>query len=305
MESIPTIPKSGGLEMSKYWAFCAVLTFSILSFACGGGTVNMGGPPTMAPQLDGEVTKANSTSAVSQIDDDLWVKVVVTNPNPSNLDVSTIRYCIKYDPNENSPLTMAEAGSYLDPVPAVLPAEIDVASVDYQSSPQTIFIDSFKGGPLTPNDRYWISAVFVSSEGEAGPVTIPQRFKLIFRYQLVEPPEIGIVKDFQGVVKSHQNAGLANAFVQYFHEGVFLEATVTEDDGTYYMEVTVPNPTGTSAVKGTCCEESEDPTDYILQVYHPHYTQECVKYLLPEYVHYYVDFKFKAEWHDQGSGSSL
>lgn len=292
--------------MIRFCAAGAAILMALLVFAaCGGGTLNLAGPPTEAPELDGEVTKSSTVSAVSQTGDDLWVKIVVTNPNPGNLDVSTIRYCLKHDPDENDPLTVLEAEGYLDPVPAVLPDDVDVAEVDYVSSPQIIEIRSFKGGQLSPNDRYWISAVFVSSDGEAGPATIPQRFKLIFKYQLVEPPEIGILKDFQGVVKSHQNVGLPDAFVQYFHEGVFLEATVTEDDGTYYMEVIVPNPSGTSALKDVCCEESDDPTDYVLRVYHPHYTQECVKYLLPEYVHYYVDFKFEADWHDQGGGSSL
>jgi hypothetical protein len=139
----------------------------------------------------------------------------------------------------------------------------------------------------------------------AGPVTTPQRFKLIFKYQLVQPPELGIIKDFQGTVYAHTGQPLPNAFVQYFHEGKFLEATVTEDDGTYYMEVVVPNPTSASSVRGTSCEESDDETACVLQVYHPHYSQEVKKYLLPEYVHYYVDFEFCEEWHDQGQGWAL
>jgi hypothetical protein len=278
----------------------------LVAVSCGGGSaLNEGGPPTLAPQLEGEVTNAHGTSAVSQADDPLYVRVVVTNPNPGSTDIETIRFCLKYDPNEDSPLTRNEAEGYLDPVLTPLPANIDVQSVGYQSSPQIIEISQFKGAPLTPDDRYWISAVFVSSEGVAGPVTVPQRFKLIFKYQLVQPPELGILKDFQGTVYAHTGQPLPNAFVQYFHEGKFLEATVTENDGTYYMEVVVPNPTSVCSVRGTSCEESDDPTAYVLQVYHPHYSQEAKKYLLPEYVHYYVDFEFPEGWHDQGGGCSL
>jgi hypothetical protein len=278
-----------------------------IAISCGGGGGDIDGPaPSLAPQLDGEVARTNTAShVVSQSDDDLYVRIVVTNPNPTGTDVSVIRYCLKHDPNEDAPLTATEAKGYLDPIPDTLPANIDAATVPYESSPQIIEISEFKGAQLSPNERYWISAVFVSSDGEAGPATTPQRFKLIFRYQLVEPPEIGIVKDFQGVVKAHTGAKLPNAFVQYFHEGVFLEATVTEDDGSYYMEVVVPNPTSASSLKSVCCEESDDPTDYIMRVYHPHYSDEVQKYLLPEYVHYYVDFKFPADWHQQGGGSSL
>jgi hypothetical protein len=278
-----------------------------VAISCGGGGgIGEGSAPTLAPRLDGEVTRANAASHVtSQSDDDLYVRIVVTNPNPSGTDVSVIRYCLKFDPNEDEPLTATEAQSYLDPIPNTLPENVDVKTVAYQNSPQIIEIRDFKGAALSPNERYWVSAVFVSSNGEAGPATTPQRFKLIFRYQLVEPPEIGILKDFQGTVKAHTGDVLPNAFVQYFHEGVFLEATVTEDDGTYYMEVVVPNPTGTSSVKEACCEESDDPTDYILKVYHPYYSDEVVKYLLPEYVHYYVDFQFEADRHQQGSGGTL
>jgi hypothetical protein len=282
-----------------------LVVFGLLTFAaCGGG----GGPltpPSKAPALAGEVAK-HGVSSIHGIsaDGDLEVKVVVTNPNPPDTDVDTVRFCLKHDPQENSPLTDTEAKGYLDPVPAELPANIDVQTVDYTGSPQTITISLFKGNPLTPNDRYWISAVFVSSAGTAGPATTPQRFKLIFKYQLVQPPAIGIVKTFEGTVYNHQDMRLRNAFVQYFHEGKFLEACVTEDDGTYQMEVTVPNPTGTSALKDVCCEESEDPTEYILKVYHPDYDYEPFKYLLPEYVHYYVDLKFTTP-HDQGGGSSL
>ncbi len=287
------------------WLIPAGLAAVVVS--CGGGGGGIDGPaPTVAPRLAGEVTSNNTAShVVSQTGDDLFVRVVVTNPNPTGTNVSTIRYCLKFDPNEDDPLTAAEAAGYLDPIPDTLPANIDAQSVAYQSSPQIIEIRDFKGAALSPNERYWISAVFVSSDGEAGPATTPQRFKLIFRYQLVEPPEIGILKDFQGVVKAHTGDVLPNAFVQYFHEGVFLEATVTEDDGSYFMEVVVPNPTGTSSLKETCCEESEDPTDYILKVYHPYYSDEVVKYLLPEYVHYYVDFQFPEAWHNQGGGMSL
>ena len=285
-----------------------LLTISIVfTAACGGGSsINIGQVPTVAPDLDGEVARRGS-SAVSQVDDgDLYVRIVVTNPNPSGTDIETIRYCLKYDPEENDPLTADEAKGYLDPIPATLPDNIDVQTVGYTGSPQIIEIRDFKGGSLTPNDRYWLSAVFVSSTGEAGPATTPQRFKLIFMYHLVEPPVIGIVKDFQGCVKDHLGGRLPNAFVQYWHEGSFLEAAVTDDNGCYYFEVIVPNPTGTSALKQVCCEESDDPTDYEMHVYYPLYDQEIVKYLLPEYVHYYVDFKFPSEWynHEQGGGTS-
>jgi hypothetical protein len=286
----------------------AGIPISVLMMAScgGGGTVSVGAPPTLAPHLEGEVTKRGVSSTTTQATpDELYVRVVVTNPNPAGTDVETIRCCLKHDPQENSPLSAEEARAYLDPVPSPLPANVDVQSVGYVSSPQIVEIRQFKGAPLAADERYWISAVFVAGDGTAGPVTTPQRFKLVFMYQLVEPPQIGMLKTFQGVVKAHTGARLPNAFVQYFHEGRFLEAAVTEDDGTYYFEVIVPNPTGTSALRGVSCEESDDPTDYVLQVYHPHYLYEVQKYLLPEYVHYYVDFCFPADWHDQGGGCSL
>jgi len=286
---------------------CLGILVLLLAVSCGGGSsVNIGQVPVQAPDLDGEVDRRGTASVSQAGDGDLYVRVVVTNPNPSGTDVDEIRYCLKHDPDEDSPLTADEARGYLDPIPATLPQNIDAKTVDYQSSPQIIEIRDFKGGALSPNDRYWISAVFVSSTGEAGPATTPQRFKLIFKYKLVDPPQIGILKDFQGTVKDHCGKKLPNAFVQYWHEGSFLEAAVTDDHGRYYFEVKVPNPTSTSALKEVCCEESDDPTDYEMRVYYPLYDQEVIKYLLPEYVHYYVDFKFPAEWynHHQGGGVS-
>jgi hypothetical protein len=279
----------------------------LIAVSCGSG----GGPdvvihPSQAPRVSGQV-EARGVSGLRGVTaaDDLFVRVVVTNPNTDGSDVETIRYCLKYDPNEDSPLTGPEAKLCLDPVPDPLPANIDVQSVGYTGSPQIIEITQFRGAALSPDKRYWISAVFVAPDGVAGPVTPPQRFKLIFRYQLVQPPEIGILKIFEGTVYDHNNNGLANAFVQYFHEGDFLEAGVTDDSGRYYFEVVVPNPEGVSSLRGASCEESDDPTDYILKAYHPYYSQEAQKYLLPEYTHYYVDLCFKAEWHDQGGGSEL
>jgi hypothetical protein len=283
-----------------------VVLMLLFAAACGGGSGS--GEvihPTQAPRVSGQVD-ARGASALhgAAAADDLFVRVVVTNPNTNGSDVESIRYCLKFDPSEDSPLTGVEAKSCLDPVPDPLPANIDVQSVGYTGSPQIIEISQFRGAALSPDQRYWISAVFVSSDGVAGPVTPPQRFKLIFRYQLVQPPEIGILKIFEGTVYDHHNTGLPNAFVQYFHEGDFLEATVTDDNGHYYFEVVVPNPE-TSSVRGASCEESEDPTDYILKAYHPDYTQEVQKYLLPEYTHYYVDLCFPGEWHDQGGGGEI
>ncbi len=196
---------------------------------------------------------------------------------------------------------------YLQQPPAQLPESIDLQQVAYAGNPQIIEITQFKGAALSPDERYWISAVFVADDGVPGPVTPPQRFKLIYRYQLVEPPILGIVKIFEGTVSDHDGAGLRNAFVQYFHEGAFLEADLTDEHGRYYFEVTVPNPEGASAVRGVSCEESDDPTAYVLRVYHPYYMDELQKYLLPEYTHYYVDFAFPWQMydHDQGSGGSL
>ena len=264
--------------------------------------------PTLAPRVAGQV-EHRGASALRQgsATDDLFVRVVVTNPNPNGADIAYIRYCLKFDPQENDPLTAGEANTMLQNPPVQLPGNIDIQQVGYTSNPQIISITQFKGSPLSPNERYWISAVFVASDGIPGPVTTPQRFKLIYRYQLVEPPQLGIIKIFEGTVRDHTGAGLRNAFVQYFHKGAFLEADLTDAHGYYYFEVTVPNPEGASAVRGASCEESDDPTDYILRVYHPYYTDELQKYLLPEYTHYYVDFKFPPSLydHNQGAGGSF
>lgn len=284
-----------------------VALLMLLAASCGGGS----GPgtvihPSQAPRVSGQVeSRGASALRGAAAADDLFVRVVVTNPNTAGSDVETIRYCLKYDPDEDSPLSGSEAKGYLDPVPDPLPANVDVQSVGYSGSPQIIEITQFRGAALSPDKRYWISAVFVASDGVAGPVTPPQRFKLIFRYQLVQPPEIGILKIFEGTVYDHSNNGLPNSFVQYFHKGAFLEAAVTDDCGRYYFEVVVPNPEGVSSLRGASCEESDDPTDCVLKAYHPYYSQEAYKYLLPEYTHYYVDLCFKAEWHDQGGGSEL
>jgi hypothetical protein len=283
-----------------------LLTLFLGVAACGGGGGDDVIHPTMAPHVAGQVDARGASSLRSTSADDLFVRIVVTNPNPTGASVEFIRYCLKYDPNEDSPLTSTEAHGYLDPMATDPPTTIDVQEVQYTGSPQIIEISQFRGAALSPNQRYWIAAVFVAADGVAGPVTTPQRFKLIYRYQLVEPPQIGILKIFEGTVYDHESTGLPNAFVQYFHEGKFLEATVTDDNGNYYFEVTVPNPT-TSMIRGISCEESDDPTDYILKAYHPYYTQEAQKYLLPEYTHYYVDLCFNAAWydHDQGSGSDI
>lgn len=288
-------------------ALALYVAVSVLITACGGGS-STGDVihPVLAPHVAGQVDARGVSALRSVSSDDLFVRIVVTNPNPGNASIELIRYCLKFDPEETSPLTAAEAKGYLDPVPTSLPENIDVQAVPYTGSPQIIEITSFRGNQLSPDKRYWISATFVAVDGVAGPVTVPQRFKLIYRYQLVEPPEIGILKIFEGTVYDHTETGLPNAFVQYFHEGDFLEAAVTDDNGRYYFEVIVPNPE-TSSVKGGSCEESEDPTDYILKAYHPYYSEEAQKYLLPEYTHYYVDLFFKAEWyiHNQGNGGDV
>jgi len=283
----------------------AAVGLMLLQCACGGG----GGaglllPPTKAPSLAGEVAKRGGSALRGVSADDLVVRVVVSNPNAPGTDVEVIRYCLKHDSQEDSPLTQAEAKGYLDPVPPSLPPNVDVQQTPYTGSPQVIAISSFLGGALSPDDRYWISAVFVSGAGVAGPVTLPQRFKLIFRYQLVEPPAIGILKTFEGTVYDEHGQGLPNAFVQYFHKGKFLEAAVTEDSGHYYFEVVVPNPTTPSSVRAASCEESPDETEYVLKAYHPDYDFEPRKYLLPEYVHYYVDLFFSKE-HNEGGGGDI
>jgi len=292
--------------MKSIW-LCVIALLAVATASCGGG--GGGGilfHPTFAPHVAGQV-EHRSASALHQgsAADDLFVRVVVTNPNPNGADIAYIRYCLKYDGEENSPLTVAEATAMLQQPPAQLPGNIDVQQVGYSGSPQIISISQFKGSALSPDQRYWISAVFVASDGVPGPVTTPQRFKLIFHYQLVEPPQIGIVKIFEGTVRDHNCNGLRNSFVQYFHKGVFLEADLTDDNGYYYFEATVPNPEGASSVRGASCEESPDPTDDVLRVYHPYYTDELEKYLLAEYTHYYVDFQFPKESHNQGSGGSF
>jgi hypothetical protein len=286
---------------------CAVLALG----ACGGGGSGIDNGvihPTFAPNVTGQVdARGVSTIRAAAANDDLYVRVVVANPNPNGADIAFIRYCLKFDPQEDSPLTTAEATGYMGQPQGQLPENIDVQQVGYSSNPQVIEITQFRSAALSPNERYWISAEFIAQDGVPGPATVPQRFKLIYHYQLVEPPTIGILKIFEGTVYDHDCARLPNAFVQYFHKGQFLEAAVTDDNGYYYFEVTVPNPEGASAVRATSCEESDEPTDCVLRVYHPYYTEELEKYLLPEYTHYYVDFRFPWELydHDQGSGGSV
>jgi hypothetical protein len=292
--------------MRSVWlGVVAFLAIAVTSCG-GGGNDGLVIHPTLAPRVAGQV-EHRGTSALRQgsAEDDLFVRVVVTNPNPNGADIDYIRYCLKYDPQENNPLTAGEATALLQQPPAQLPVNIDEQQVSYTGNPQVISISQFKGGALSADQRYWISAVFVASDGQPGPVTIPQRFKLIFHYQLVEPPELGIIKIFEGTVRDHNGVGLRNSFVQYFQKNVFLEADLTDENGYYYFEVTVPNPEGTSSVRGASCEESDNPTDYVLRVYHPYYTEELKKYLLPEYTHYYVDFQFPAETHNQGGGGSF
>jgi hypothetical protein len=293
-----------------YWKLGLLLSAVLALGACGGG----GGVddevihPQLAPNVTGQVdVRGTSGVRATSADDDLYVRVVVANPNPNGSDIAYIRYCLKFDPAEDNALTQAEAAGYMQQTGGTLPDNIDVQQVGYTGNPQMIEITQFKGGALSPNERYWISAEFVAVDGVPGPATVPQRFKLIYRYQLVEPPIIGIIKIFEGTVSDYNCAGLPNAFVQYFHEGQFLEAGLTDDNGHYYFEVTVPNPEGTSAVHAASCEESDEPTDYILRVYHPYYTEELQKYLLPEYTHYYVDFQFPWQTydHNQGGGGSI
>jgi hypothetical protein len=295
--------------MKHLWlGLIALLCVAFSACGGGGGIDNPVRHPTLAPDVAGQVDQRGASALhQSSATDDLFVRVEVTNPNPNGTDIALIRFCLKFDPQEDNALTVQEATSYLQQPPAQLPENIDLQQVAYASNPQIIEITQFKGGALSPDQRYWISAVFVSEDGVPGPVTTPQRFKLIYRYQLVEPPVLGIVKIFEGTVSDHNGAGLRNAFVQYFHKGAFLEADLTDQYGHYYFEVTVPNPEGASSVRSVSCEESDDPTEYVLRVYHPYYTEELQKYLLPEYTHYYVDFAFPWQLydHDQGGGGTI
>ncbi|MBN2082087.1 hypothetical protein JW859_07750 [bacterium] len=226
---------------------------------------------------------------------ELDLRVRVDNENSAD-SVAHVIFCLKHDPEEDSPLTTSEALTYINTAPGSLPADIDVTWESWTVNPNMLFTYSdFKGSPFVKDERYWIAAVFQAPDGvERSPVSTPMRFRILPGYPTIEPI-IGIDKIMTGVVSGCDGLPLEGAVVHYEHEGDYLEGRMTGTDGKYEFHVQVPNPTTTSAIHETSRGDVTGPTDYELVAESDDYTAISPldpAYLDPAFTGYEVDFAF-------------
>lgn len=282
---------------------CLGLVFALgLLQGCGGGGII---ETLDAPRITSVVISRFLKSASDASDwDELKLAVTVEDPNSDLTGVDgkpkpkakQVRFCLKYDPQENAPLTAAEAAGYLANMGGATPPDIYVFQVDFTVNPQQVVIPQFNGAAFERDKRYWISALLKASNGAGGPLSPacePQRFKMLPGLPL--PPEMVIEKKLWGEVKGPDGAPLAGVEVKYVHEGTPIEADVTGADGAYEFFIYVANPRGTSALRQVSRGEVAGPTNYELrakQLAAP--GREALEYLDPEYKDYNVDFTLTA-----------
>lgn len=277
----------------------------VLVQGCGGGGVApsqvIPNQQLAAPRLTSAVISRFLKGASDTADwDELKLAVTVEDPNspPTGPDgkpkpkAKHVRFCLKYDPQENDPLTGSEAHGYLADLGGSTPPEIYVFEVDFTLNPQQVVIPQFDGAAFERDQRYWISAMLTASNGSGGPQSPacePQRFKML--PGLPFAPGIMVEKKFWGDVTGPDGAPLAGVEVKYVHQGTPVEADVTGADGSYEFFIQVANPHGASALRQVSRGEVTGPTDYELRAQQLDAPGlEALEYLDPEYKDYNVDF---------------
>jgi hypothetical protein len=192
------------------------MSAGLLLQGCGGGIDD---PHLRAPLFSTAVISGFLKSASSAAN---WgeLKLAVTVEDTNNPVTGTdgqpapaatkVRFCLKYDPQESAPLTVAEATDYLTHIGGATPPDIYVFAVDYTTNPQQVVIPQFKGAAFERDKRYWISAMFKGGTGASGPLSPacePQRFKMLPGFPF--PPEMVIEKKLWGEVRGPDGAPLA------------------------------------------------------------------------------------------------